>query len=157
MTKKDKGPKIQTITTKSGEKIKAFEDLNQFETFLKQETEDDEFDNLHCQIKYYPPFIMHDCHEDPEKIPNTANSNSKKFVRHLHQHVEKHLLKDIREALDIPELQFKDHSKEKESDHITWHYHDVTTYHDKKFQVNVNVTCNHEDALVNLEYQTLPI
>lgn len=157
MTKKDKAPKIATITNKEGEKIKVFEDLQQFETFLKHETEDDEFDNLHCQIKYYPPFVLHESHDDPEKIKDSANSHSKKYVRHLHQHVEKHLLKDIKEALDLPTLKFKDKSKEETFEKITWSYADVTEYHNKKFKIDIHVTCRHDDAMVDLDYHTIPI
>ena len=93
--KKDKKPTYTTTTTKEGEQLKVFEDLETFETFIRNETEDDDFENLHCVCNYYPPFVLHGSHDDPDKIKETENSHNKKFVRHLHQHVEKHLLKDI--------------------------------------------------------------
>ncbi|EDO15073.1 hypothetical protein Kpol_411p18 [Vanderwaltozyma polyspora DSM 70294] len=158
MTKKDKKPKVATITTKSGETLKVFEDLAQFEDFLKHETEDDDdFDNVHCQLKYYPPFVLHEAHDDPEKIKDTANSHSKKYVRHLHQHVEKHLLKEIKEALQLPDLKFKDKSKDEDFEKIVWNYGDTGEFHDRKFRISISVTCKHDDAMVDLDYKTVPL
>lgn len=157
MGKKDKGPKMTTVTTKEGETLKVFEDLKDFETFIKQETEDEEFDNLHCQLKYYPPFVLHEAHDDPEKISMTANSHSRKFVRHLHQHVEKHLLKDIKEAINLRDLKFRNKSKDESFDRIVWHYGDDTQYHERKFHIEVGVTCTHDDAMVDVDYKTIPI
>lgn len=69
MTKKDKKEvKVQTVTTEDGETVKVFEDLQGFETFIANETEDDDFDHLHCKLNYYPPFVLHESHEDPEKL-----------------------------------------------------------------------------------------
>ncbi|CCD22406.1 Rgi2p NDAI_0A02480 [Naumovozyma dairenensis CBS 421] len=154
---KNKGPKMTTVTTKSGEQLKVFEDLNDFETYIKNETEDNEFDNVHCHLKYYPPFVLHDARDDPEKIKDTANSHSKKFVRHLHQHVEKHLLKDIKMALDQPDLKFKNKSKQETFEKIVWNYDDETELNDKRFKVTVEVTCNHDGAMVDVDYKTAPV
>lgn len=155
MTKKDKGPKVSIVTTKEGESLKVFENLQDFENFIKQETEDEEFDNLHCQLRYYPPFVLHEAHDDPEKISTTANSHSKKFVRHLHQHVEKHLLKDIKEAIKKPDLKFREKSKDETFDKIVWQYGDDTEYHDRKFHIHVEVICKHDDAMVDVDYKTI--
>ncbi|CAI4404001.1 CRB_1a_G0028580.mRNA.1.CDS.1 [Saccharomyces cerevisiae] len=160
MTKKDKkakGPKMSTITTKSGESLKVFEDLHDFETYLKGETEDQEFDHVHCQLKYYPPFVLHDAHDDPEKIKETANSHSKKFVRHLHQHVEKHLLKDIKTAINKPELKFHDKKKQESFDRIVWNYGEEAELNAKKFKVSVEVVCKHDGAMVDVDYRTEPL
>lgn len=157
MAKKEKRAKVATITTKSGESLKVFEELNDFETFLRGEVEDNEFDHVHCKAKYYPPFVLHESHDDPEKIKDTNNSHNKKFVRHLHQHVEKHLLKDIKEALHKPELKFHDKSKDETFEHIVWHYGEETEYHDRKFRIQVTVTCNHDDAMVDVDYKTIPL
>lgn len=156
MTKKNKGPKVSTLTTKQGEKVQVFENLGDFETFIKQETEDDEFDRLHCMLSYYPPFVLHEAHDDPEKISEQANSHSRKFVRHLHQHVEKHLLRDLAVALESPDLKFGDKSKDQSFERVVWHYADDANYHDKPFHVQVDVTARHEDALVNVDYRTTP-
>ncbi|CAH01410.1 uncharacterized protein KLLA0_C08063g [Kluyveromyces lactis] len=157
MTKKDKGPKFANVTTKSGEVVKVFEDLNDFETFIKNETEDEEFDHVHCHLKYYPPFVLHESHEDPEKIKDSANSHSKKFVRHLHQHIEKHLLKDIKERIKLPDLKFKDKAKEESFEHIVWKYNDVTQYHGKDFEIHITVECHNDSAIVDVDYLTKPL
>ncbi|SCV99894.1 LAFE_0B04852g1_1 [Lachancea fermentati] len=157
MTKKDKKPKITTVTTKEGDTMKVFEDLDTFQTFIKNETEDDEFDHVRCHLKYYPPFVLHESHEDPEKIKDTANSHSKKFVRHLHQHVEKHLLKDIKKSAQLPELTFKDKSKEETFEHVVWKYNDKTQYHGKDFEVHVTVECHSDSAYIDVDYLTQPV
>ncbi|CCF60703.1 hypothetical protein KAFR_0L00950 [Kazachstania africana CBS 2517] len=157
MAKKDNKPKFSTVLTKSGESLKVFEDLDTFETYLKNEIEDDEFDNVHIQVNYYPPFVMHKNHDDPEKIKDTENSHSKKFVRHLHQHVEKHLLKDIKNALHQPDLKFRDKNKDESFEKITWHYGDETEVNSRKFKLAVDVTCVHNDAMVSVDYKTMPV
>ncbi|CAL9734323.1 respiratory growth induced protein 2 [Monosporozyma servazzii] len=157
--KKNKGPKVKSITNKAGEEIKVFEDLDDFETYLKNETEDNEFDHLHCQLKYYPPFVLNEAPDkDPEKIKESVNCHSKKFVRHLHQHVEKHLLKDISgKCLEQPELKFRDKSKQSEFDRVTWLYKDQAEINNKKFGINLEVSCNNNGAMVDVDYRTAPI
>ncbi|SCU95846.1 LAME_0F13740g1_1 [Lachancea meyersii CBS 8951] len=158
MTKKDKKKlKVSTVVTKEGESIKVFEDLESFELYIKNETEDEEFDHVRCHLKYFPPFVLHESHDDPEKIKDSANSHSRKFVRHLHQHVEKHLLKDITERLQIPTLKFKDKSKVETPDHIVWKYNERTEYHSREFDIHVTVECHHDSALVDVDYLTEPI
>lgn len=156
MTKKEKKDKakVTMVTTKTGESFRVFDILQDFEAFLKNGKEDDEFENIHCQLKYYPPFIIKEAHDNPDKIKDTANSNSKKYVRHLHQHVEKHLLKDIKAALDFPDLNFKDKSKEKTFEKIVWHYNDQIEQDERKFKIAVAVTCKHDNALVEVDYKT---
>lgn len=154
---KVKGPKVNTVTTKDGESVKVFEDINDFETYLKNETEDNEFDNIHCKLKYYPPFVLRGTHDDPEKIKDTANCHSKKYVRHLKQHVEKHLLKEIKTSLNQPELKFANTSKEETFNRITWKYGDETELNAKKFKIDVEVSCNNDGALVDVDYKTGPI
>ncbi|CCD25301.1 Rgi1p NDAI_0E04840 [Naumovozyma dairenensis CBS 421] len=158
MGKKDKGPKMTTVTTKDGEQVKVFEELDDFERYLKSEFEDTtRFDNMHLKLNYYPPFVMHHSHDDPDKIKDTDNSHNKKFVRHLHQHVEKHLLKDIKEAVNHPDLKWHDKSKDESFEKIVWHYAEDTEYNKKPFKMEVNVACNHLDAMVEVDYRTVPI
>lgn len=156
MGKKSKGPKVTTVTNKKGETVQVFETLEDFETFIKQETEDDEFDHIHCVLNYYPPFVLQHSHNDPEKISEQNNCHSKKFVRHLHQHVEKHLLKDLAVALQSPDLKFGNKSKDQSFEKVVWLYNDDASYHDKPFHVAVEVTARHDDALVNVDYRTTP-
>ncbi|KAG0671031.1 Respiratory growth induced protein 1 [Maudiozyma exigua] len=154
---KAKGPKVNTITTKDGESVKVFEDMNDFETYLKNETEDNEFDNVHCKLKYYPPFVMRGTHDDPEKIKDTANCHSKKYVRHLKQHVEKHLLKDIKDSLQNPNIKFNTKTKNETFDTLTWKYEDETEINSKKFKIDVEICCHNNGALVDVDYKTGPI
>ncbi|CAB4252246.1 similar to Saccharomyces cerevisiae YIL057C RGI2 Protein of unknown function involved in energy metabolism under respiratory conditions [Maudiozyma barnettii] len=154
---KVKGPKVNTITTREGESVKIFEDMNDFGTYLKNETEDNEFDHVHCKLKYYPPFIMRGAHDDPDKIKDTANCHSRKYVRHLKQHVEKHLLKDIGQSLQNPELRFNNKSKQESFDTVTWKYEDETELNQKKFKIDVEIRCHNNGALVDVDYKTGPI
>lgn len=156
--RKEKGPKMSLVTTKTGEQIKIFEDLEDFETYLKNETEDNEFDNIFCKVKYYPPFVLKDAKSDPEKIHEKVNCHSKKFVRHLNQHVEKHLLKDINQALlQNVDSKFKNKSKDKQVNKMTWFYNDEREINNKKFKVDLQVSCNNEGAMVEVEYRTTPM
>ena len=154
---KVKGPKVNTIITREGESVKIFEDMNDFGTYLKNETEDNEFDHVHCKLKYYPPFIMRGAHDDPDKIKDTANCHSRKYVRHLKQHVEKHLLKDIGQSLQNPELRFNNKSKQESFDTVTWKYEDETELNQKKFKIDVEIRCHNNGALVDVDYKTGPI
>lgn len=156
MAKKEK-KRVSTMSTKSGETLKVFEELGDFENFLRGEVEDNEFDHVHVKARYYPPFVLHQSHDDPEKIKDTENCHSKKFVRHLHQHVEKHLLTDIREMFRDPNLKFKNKSKEVTFDRITWHYADESELNAKRFRIEVDVTCTNSGALVNVDYKTQPM
>ncbi|CCK69909.1 uncharacterized protein KNAG_0D01570 [Huiozyma naganishii CBS 8797] len=157
--KKVKGPKVNTVITKQGEELKVFEDLGDFETYLKNETDDDEFDNQHCQVRYYPPFILQETKNgDPERIKDTANCHSKKFVRHLHHHVEKHLLKEIGAALTLDNLKFTDKSKDAQFDKVTWHYVEKDCFvKDRNFTLQVDVSCTNDTAMVDVDYRTVPV
>ena len=157
MGKKDNKPKVSTIVTKSGEQVKVFEDLESFETFIKDSADDNQFENVHCQVSYYPPFVLHSSHEDPDKIKDTENSHNKKFVRHVHQHVEKHLLKDIKGALQQTEMKFKNKNKDETFEKIVWHYDEDAELNNKRFKINVEVTCHHDDAMLAVDYKTEPI
>ncbi|CCH63134.1 hypothetical protein TBLA_0J01380 [Henningerozyma blattae CBS 6284] len=157
MGKKDTKPKFTTVVTKQGESLKVFEDMETFERFIKDSEEDDNFNNVHCQIHYYPPFVMHASHDNEEKVKDTDNSHNKKFVRHVHQHVEKHLLKEIKDALDMPDLKFHDKNKEETFEHVRWHYGETAEHKDKKFKIDINVTCLHDTAMVDVDYATTPI
>lgn len=158
MTKKDKKKvKVETVTTKDGETIKVFEELEDFEGYIKEGFEDGEFERVHCRVNYYPPFVLQHHHNDPEKVGDLENSHNKKFVRHLHQHVEKHLLHDIRDALDLPDLKFKGKSKDESFEKIVWHYNQEVEARGKKFYVNIDVTTNHDDAMAHVDYHTSPI
>ena len=144
------------VTTKEGEEIRVFEDLEGFELFLKTTVDENDFDRIHAQASYYPPFVLHGSHDDPEKIKETENSHNKKFVRHLHQHIEKHLLVDIQDALKHHGVKFTDKHKDEQPDKITWTYGEVLEVKGRKIRVDVVVSCHSEDAMVFIDYRTSP-
>lgn len=158
MGKKDKSQKKIRLSNGS---LQEFDDLATFEQFLKDEKEDHEFNNAHAHINYIPPFVLAASHNDPEKVKDCQNRKNKKFVRHLHQHIEKHLLKEIIESSGL-ELNFNKKPETIEDfDTITWKYvdesnHGLTDTEDK-FRVEVVVKCNSENAHVDVNYNTLPI
>lgn len=156
MGKKDKQKKVR----KSDGQLQEFEDLESFEQFLKDEKEDHEYLNAHAHIHYLPPFVLHESHNDPEKVKDSQNRKNKKFVRHLHQHVEKHLLNEIKQSSGL-DLQFKKPETLEDFDTITWKYTDDSNHglndDDGKFKVEVSVKCNSNNAYVDVNYNTLPI
>lgn len=157
MAKKDKSQKKVKL---SNGKLQEFEDLETFEQFLKDEKEDHEYSNAHAHINYIPPFVLAASHNDPEKIKNSQNRKNKKFVRHLHQHVEKHLLNEIKENSGL-DLHFNKPETVEDFDTITWKYVDESNHGleetDDKFKVEVVVKCNSDNAYVDVNYNTLPI
>ena len=53
--------------------IKEFDELEQFESFVRDETWDNDFDYFHGRLHYYPPFVMKSCQNNLEKIKPTMN------------------------------------------------------------------------------------
>jgi hypothetical protein len=155
MAKKDKQQKKRI---RQGE-IAEFEDLSSFEQFLKDEKEDDELSNAHAHIQYFPPFVLAESHNDPERIKDSQNRKNKKFVRHLHQHVEKHLLMDIKQSTGM-DLHFGKPQTVEDFDTITWKYLDETDHGmgaDGNFKVQVVVKCDSNGAAVDVCYDTIPM
>ncbi|QPG73444.1 hypothetical protein FOA43_000754 [Brettanomyces nanus] len=72
-----------------------FDSLGEFQKYIKDESGDNEFDSLNLHVKYMPPFIANQIHGNDEKIKPQMNSLNKKFRRHLHHHVKRHLLPEI--------------------------------------------------------------
>ncbi|GMM55373.1 Rgi2 protein [Maudiozyma humilis] len=154
---KSKGPKSTVVTLKNGESVKVFEDMHDFETYLRNETEDNEFDHIHCKLQYYPPFVLRGAHDDLDRIKDTDNCHSRKYVRHLKQHVEKHLLRDIGGSLNHPELRFGNKSKQQSFDTVSWKYGDETELNCRKFKIDVEVACHNNGAMVDVDYKTGPV
>jgi hypothetical protein len=98
-------------------------------------------------------------HNDPEKIKDSQNRKNKKFVRHLHQHVEKHLLKEIKESSGL-DLNLKNVETIENFDTITWKYVDEGLHglneSDGDFKVEVLVKCNSDGAYIDVDYNTIP-
>ncbi|KAH3682286.1 hypothetical protein WICPIJ_006755 [Wickerhamomyces pijperi] len=139
-------------------KSQEFEDLATFEAFLRDEKEDHDYTHVHAHINYIPPFALHECHDDPELIKDSLNRKSKKFVRHLHQHVEKHLLKEISESSGLS-LKFAKPEIQEDADTLQWKYVDEGDHglseQDEIFKVEVIVKCYSEGAAVDVWYNTI--
>ncbi|KAH3679989.1 hypothetical protein WICPIJ_008465 [Wickerhamomyces pijperi] len=156
MTKKqDKKQQQKRIANLA--KQQEFEDLETFEKFLRDEKEDNEFNHCHAHINYIPPFVMHESHNDPEKIKDSQNRKNKKFVRHLHQHVEKHLLKEIVENSGL-QLKFGKPQIMEDFDTLQWKYVDDGDHglgeEFEHFTVEVDVKCNSNGAAIDVNYNT---
>ncbi|VEU21496.1 DEKNAAC102602 [Brettanomyces naardenensis] len=72
-----------------------FDSLDDFQRYIKDESGDNEFDQMSVHVKYLPPFIIQQTHGNDEKIKPQMNSLNKKFRRHLQHHVKRHLLPEI--------------------------------------------------------------
>lgn len=130
-----------------------FEDLPTFEQYLKDEREDNEIGNAHAHIQYIPPFVLQESHNDPDRVKDSQNRKNKKFVRHLHQHVEKHLLEDIKDCSGM-DVRFGKPEKIEDFDTITWRYEGMTT---GSYKVQVIVKCDSNGAAIDVRYDTVPV
>lgn len=143
--------------------IREFDDLEQFEQFVRDETWDNEFDYFHAKLKYYPPFILKECKNDLDKIKSTSNKNSKKFKRQLNHHVKNHLFKDLEKCSGYP-LNLENVGMEETTDKVVWKYNDSTNHGfdeeaealNRKWSIDVEVKCNNENAMVEVDYKSLP-
>ncbi|KAH3672801.1 hypothetical protein WICMUC_004023 [Wickerhamomyces mucosus] len=156
MAKKDKQLKKKV---RALGQLQEFDDLQTFEQFLKDEMEDAEFSNAHAHVNYVPPFVLAASHNDVEKIKDSQNRKNKKFVRHLHQHVEKHLLTEIKESSGM-DLKFGKPEVKEDFDTITWKYVDATNHglgDEGNFRVEVDVKCYSDGAAIDVNYHTIPL
>lgn len=145
--------------------VREFDDLVSFETFVRDETWDNEFDNFRAHVTYYPPFILHECHDNLEKIKPTMNKNSSKFKRHLQQHIKKHLMHDLetvagyemkfdkadcKETFDTWKMKFVDAGLhgflQEEEDRLHRHW-----------KIEMEVKSNNENPLVEIDFRSIPI
>lgn len=145
--------------------VREFDELDQFEAFVRDETWDNDFDYFHGRLNYYPPFVLKECSNNLEKIKPTSNKNSKKFRRHLQQHIEKHLFKDLEKCCGY-ELNFEKADIVETPDKLTWKFTDQSDHgfskeEEDKFgrhwKLEMSVTCSNESALVEIDYQAIPI
>ncbi|EER34959.1 conserved hypothetical protein [Candida tropicalis MYA-3404] len=145
--------------------IREFDELEQFEAFVRDETWDNEFDYFHGRLHYYPPFVMKACHDDVEKIKPTVNKNSKKFRRDLQHHIQKHLIKDLEKCCGY-ELNFGKGEVVETDSKVTWKFKDETDHgfskeeedmYDRHWRLELDVTCTNESAMVDVEYKSIPL
>lgn len=145
--------------------IKEFDELEQFEAFVRDETSDNDFDYFHGRLHYYPPFVLKECHDEIEKIKPTSNKNSSKFKRNLQHHIKKHLIKDLEKCCGY-ELNF-DKAEEIESfDKLTWKFKDETDHgfskeeedkYDRHWKIELDITSHNDSALVDIDMKSIPI
>lgn len=145
--------------------VKTFDELTSFEAYLRDETWDNDYDYCHAHLTYYPPFIMKEIHGDPEKIKETMNKNSSKFVRHLKQHIKKHLMADMEKCSGY-KMDFKETGKQETPDKLSWVFlddgnHGFSEEEEKEFnrwwKVQLEVSCNNQNPLVEIDYMAIPV
>lgn len=141
--------------------LRKFEDLDLFKNFLKMESLADYEDKVHAQVNYFPPFVMQSCRNDPERIKPSMNKNNKKFVRHLNQHVSKHLINDIKVNSEFGDaMEFKNLESQDTFDKLVWHFEDLNEHEGpsgKKFKVAMDIECHNDDANVFIDYKAIPL
>lgn len=148
----------------------SFDSLESFESYIKDESWDNEFDNLNIHLHYLPPFILHEIHDDEEKIKPTMNCHSKKFRRNLAHHLTKHLLPAIKEMSGI-DYKFDKIGQELEvntlgtESHYKWHFKDETNHgfdegeyqNREHWTVELDVESNSSDPFVNVDFRATPL
>ncbi|CAN3476146.1 respiratory growth induced protein 1 [Diutina catenulata] len=144
--------------------IREFDELTSFEQFVRDETWDNEFDYFHAKLNYYPPFVMKQCKQNLDKIKHTANKNSRKFRRQLNHHVKNHLFKDLEKCCGYP-LDFGKAEIVETPGKITWKYHDTSDHgfspaeeeqYGRKWRLDLDISCTNENAMVEVDYRSMP-
>ncbi|AWU77940.1 hypothetical protein CAS74_003247 [Pichia kudriavzevii] len=146
-----------------------FDSLDKFEEYIKNESWDDEYDRLKVHLEYLPPFIEHEIHGDEENIKPQMNALNKKFRRHLHQHLTKHLLPQINKMSGI-KYNFKEIDEGLVPEHngldsvYRWHYNDDGNHgfdeQDYKcrshWKAQLDVICNSNGPYVHVDFVCHP-
>ncbi|EGV64934.1 Respiratory growth induced protein 1 [Yamadazyma tenuis] len=145
--------------------MKEFDDLRAFEAYIRDETWENDFDYLHAHLKYYPPFILKECHENLDKVKPTANKNSRKFKRNLQHHVQRHLMKEMAICggynMDFKRVDVRETPKT-----MVWTYEDSTDHgfnpeeedaFNRHWKLQLEVCCNNENAMVDVDYRAIPL
>lgn len=142
--------------------IRTFDDLQSFETFVRDETWDNEFDKYHAHLSYYPPFILKECHEDLEKIKPTMNKNSSKFKRHLKSHIQKHLMHDLETVAGYP-MQFDKGEVSETFNSYKMKFVDESLHGfdeesaRRHWKIEMEVKCNNENPMVEVDLKSIPL
>lgn len=146
-----------------------FDDLKKFEDYIKNESWDDEYDQMKVHLEYIPPFIVNEIHGEEEHIKPQMNALNKKFRRHLHQHLTKHLLPEINKMSGIG-YQFKEIDEGLVPDFngidstYRWHYEDLGNhgfdedeYKDRHhWDATLDVACDSNGPFVNAHFVCQP-
>ncbi|EEQ38297.1 putative respiratory growth induced protein [Clavispora lusitaniae] len=144
---------------------KDFEDLASFESYIRDETWDNEFDYCHAHLTYYPPFVLKEVHDDIEKIKPTMNKNSSKFRRNLQHHIQRHLILEMEKCCGF-EMDFGKAKMEETPKNIIWRYEDSGDHgfpkeeedkFNRHWKLELEVSCNNENPLVQVDYKAIPV
>jgi len=142
-----------------------FDDLIAFESFIRDETWDNEFDYFHGHLQYYPPFVMKECRDNLDKIKPTMNKNNKRFKRHLQHHINKHLLKDIEKCCGY-KLNMEKATVTETATKVSWKFLDASDHgfdkeeedlYNRHWKLELEITCNNENAMVEVDYKSVPV
>lgn len=144
---------------------KDFDDLVAFESYIRDETWDNDFDYCHAHLSYYPPFIMKEVHNNVDKIKPTMNKNSRKFRRNLQHHIKRHLMKEMQMCSGF-EMDFGKAKMEETPKSIVWTFEDAGLHgfsqeeedmFDRHWKLELQVKCNNENPMVEVDYKAIPI
>ena len=145
--------------------LREFDDLTEFETFIRDETWDNDFDFIHAKLNYYPPFVLTECHDDLEKIKNTSNKNLKKFKRQLQHHIKRHLMHDLETVAGYP-MHFSQTAAEELFKNWKLKYQDDTLHGfteeeeqraNRHWKIEMEVMANNENAMVEVDFRSMPV
>lgn len=146
-----------------------FDNLEQFENYIKDESWDNEYDNLDVHLKYLPPFIMHEIHDNEENIKPQMNCLNKKFRRQLQHHFVKHLIPDISKMAGV-DYKFAKAQEEQVSNAYgtstvyRWHFEDESNhgFEEEEYQIRnhwkaeLDIESNSSDPFVSVSFKCVP-
>lgn len=145
--------------------MRDFEDIVSFESYIRDETWDNDFDYCHAHLSYYPPFITKEVHGNMDKIKPTMNKKSRKFKRNLQHHIKNHLMPDMEKCLGFV-MDFNKVGVEETPTLLKWRFEDATDHgfskeeedeFDRHWKLELEVSCNNENPLVEIDYRAIPI
>ncbi|WPK25278.1 hypothetical protein PUMCH_002589 [Australozyma saopauloensis] len=144
---------------------KDFDDIVAFESYIRDETWDNDFDYCHAHLNYYPPFILKEVHGNLDKIKPTMNKNSRKFRRNLQHHIKRHLMPDMAKCSGF-QMDFGKAVMEETPKAITWKFQDAGDHgfdkeeedmYDRHWKLELQVKCNNENPMVEVDYKSVPV
>lgn len=144
---------------------KDFDDVIAFESYIRDETWDNDFDYCHAHLAYYPPFILKEVHGNLDKIKPTMNKNSRKFRRNLHHHIKRHLMADMERCSGF-QMDFGKATMEETPKSLTWKFSDQGDHgftreeedmFNRHWKLELEVRCNNESPMVEVDYRAIPV
>ncbi|ODV68342.1 respiratory growth induced protein 1 [Hyphopichia burtonii NRRL Y-1933] len=142
-----------------------FEELTAFESYIRDETWDNDFDYCHAHLSYYPPFILKEVHNNLDKIKPTMNKNSRKFRRRLQSHIKRHLMIEMEKCSGF-KMDFDKVGIEETPTSVVYKFADNGDHgfdpdeedlFGRHWKLELEVKCNNENPLVEVDYKAIPI